>query len=372
MFGTTLVARVPGFWQLSLVPRPLDLSSYIFNTRAFEYRVGTYATVTEPQLPMRQTLGVGCTVIRPRPQWGQHPDCSWVSPAGGGQAYQETTIASDPERAPDPLKPPKKVICCEITTIDRHSRNIDATRPKPCSTLLCAVPRGGGLAGGHSHPHRPPPNSPTHQIQKSGKMDKNGGKWETMGQNGRNGESSTDQNGKWGEIGEIWEKNGRKIGTECPFFTVPFPPCSRRSKTFPTAPFVVESLHSLMGTWGIVPLSTNPPLRRLVRMVGGQSCRHWDEAARLHEVCAEGGRAGEPDVGTALLCPVWACPPMHGPAMPGVQCPALLCPAVHRRALSHLKRISYTTHHQPCLRSHSLQLALQRCTRQRHHEALGS
>ena len=38
MFGTTLVARVPRFWQLSLVPRPLDLSSYIFNTRVLGTR----------------------------------------------------------------------------------------------------------------------------------------------------------------------------------------------------------------------------------------------------------------------------------------------------------------------------------------------
>ena len=38
MFGTTLAARVPRFWQLSLVPCPLDLSSYIFNTRVLGTR----------------------------------------------------------------------------------------------------------------------------------------------------------------------------------------------------------------------------------------------------------------------------------------------------------------------------------------------
>ena len=38
MFGTTLVATVPRFWQLSLVPHPLDLSSHIFNTKVLGKR----------------------------------------------------------------------------------------------------------------------------------------------------------------------------------------------------------------------------------------------------------------------------------------------------------------------------------------------
>ena len=38
MFGTTLVARVLRCWQLSLVPCPLGLNSYILSTRVLGTR----------------------------------------------------------------------------------------------------------------------------------------------------------------------------------------------------------------------------------------------------------------------------------------------------------------------------------------------
>ena len=48
-----------------------------------------------------------------------------------------------------------------------------------------------------------------------------------------------------------WETNEMKH----PFFTVPFPPFSRRSKIFLTVPFVqISSAHSLKETWEFLPL----------------------------------------------------------------------------------------------------------------------
>ena len=43
---------------------------------------------------------------------------------------------------------------------------------------------------------------------------------------------------------------------EYPFFTVPFSPSFRRSKTFPTIPFVkISSPHSPTEKWGALPLT---------------------------------------------------------------------------------------------------------------------
>ena len=67
-----------------------------------------------------------------------------------------------------------------------------------------------------------------------------------------------------GELGQKWEKTG----TKHPFFAVPFPPFSRRSKIFPTVPFVRNDLIALTdGKTGSVATPRHPSPRRLVRMV---------------------------------------------------------------------------------------------------------
>ena len=82
---------------------------------------------------------------------------------------------------------------------------------------------------------------------------------EGMGKIGGNGESSTDQDGKCRyhfRSGRKKGGNGSKLGGGTYFFGVPFPPFFRRSKTFPTFPFVkTKSPQSPKEKWGTFPLS---------------------------------------------------------------------------------------------------------------------
>ena len=108
------------------------------------------------------------------------------------------------------------------------------------------------------------------------KMEENGGKWGGMEENGGGWGKMGEMEGKWGNSGHStwdvgcgglrwnvveenrtktggkWEENGIKY----PFFTVPFPPFSRRSKTFPPVPFVkISAPHSPTGKWEFLPLT---------------------------------------------------------------------------------------------------------------------
>ena len=68
-----------------------------------------------------------------------------------------------------------------------------------------------------------------------------------------------------GRLQKEWEKIGENV-TKWPFFTGPFPPFFRRSKTFPRAPFVrIKSAHSPTEKWEILTVQHSPP-QRLVRM----------------------------------------------------------------------------------------------------------
>ena len=58
---------------------------------------------------------------------------------------------------------------------------------------------------------------------------------------------------------DVVEENGTKMGQkweEIPIFHSPIAPFSRRSKTFPTVPFVkISSPHSPTAKWDFLPLT---------------------------------------------------------------------------------------------------------------------
>ena len=94
-----------------------------------------------------------------------------------------------------------------------------------------------------------------------------------MEENGGNGEGGWENSGRstWDVgCGGLWQdvvvENGRKMGekweksgTKYAFFTVPFSEFFRRSKIFPTVPFVKTiSPHSLTEKWEFLPLTDAP------------------------------------------------------------------------------------------------------------------
>ena len=99
---------------------------------------------------------------------------------------------------------------------------------------------------------------------------KTGGKWRKVGGNGELAgvaHGAVGRGGLWRDVveenrrktGQKWEKNG----TRYPFFTVPFSPLFRRSKIFPTVPFVKAQPTALTdGKTGTFATRRHPPPRR--------------------------------------------------------------------------------------------------------------
>ena len=138
-----------------------------------------------------------------------------------------------------------------------------------------------------------------------GKMEENGGKW-----GGNVGHSTRDVGcgGLWRDAAEEVGQKGRKwekTGTKYPFFTVPFSPFSRRSKSFPTVSFVKKNQLTALtdGKVGIFATHGHSPPRRLVRMPGRKGNPVCTSCTTTSTTCKSG-----------CTCPagrqtVWAGPP---------------------------------------------------------------
>ena len=68
MFGTTLAARVARCWQLSLVPRPRNLSSCTFDTRVLGTRLWTKQHKGTCTTPKSLTLALAEVPMVSRPK----------------------------------------------------------------------------------------------------------------------------------------------------------------------------------------------------------------------------------------------------------------------------------------------------------------
>ena len=78
------------------------------------------------------------------------------------------------------------------------------------------------------------------------------------------------------ENGIKLEEKGEKNGTKYPIFAVPFPPFFRRSKIFPTVPFVKISTALTDGKRAIFATHRHSPTRRPVRVLGVMTwVREW-------------------------------------------------------------------------------------------------
>ena len=133
VIGTTLAARVPRCWQLSSVPRPLDLSSYAFNNRVLGRRLWI---IQHPSLCRLEAVWV------PSPlSLGSADACPSPQPAPTALQLHQRHLPPKPEAWRETYPPNVYGPIFEAHYPSKHDGDIDA------AVVLIGSPE----------PQRPPP-----------------------------------------------------------------------------------------------------------------------------------------------------------------------------------------------------------------------